>query len=232
MWFMIFDWDVYFRSTNKDWSCPNVHMRWNSVKIDDKTMEYGKHIESIKIYIFQTIALLSCWLWGVLSSCQVQETGEMCLLSRLFFSAPPILSVQCSDQNKTLSELGKCCADEILNQFTPHEIGHGLEGLTICGEHIGALTTRNVRKKHKRCAFEKCDGKASDRRVTLEQSRRIYSKSGAHVPVHSGLCWLHIKEFAGNREIKEGALSGAELQTSSDQERSTRGQKRKRTQEW
>ena len=150
----------------------------------------------------------------------------MCLLSRLFFSAPPILSVQCSDQNKTLSELGKCCTDEILNQFTPHEIGHGLEGLTICGEHIGALTTRNVRKRHKRCAFEKFDGKASDRRVTLEQSRRIYSKSGAHVPVHSGLCWLHIKEFAGNREIKEGVLSGAELQTSSDQERSTRGQKK------
>ena len=167
----------------------------------------------------------------------------MCILAQLFFSTPTIQGVKCDGHEQTLGELDKCSADEIMSQFTPFEVGPGLEGLSICGDHIEVLTTHNVRKRHKQCDIDKCVNKAS-RRVKLEQSRRIFTKSGEHVPVHSGICWAHIKEYAGNKkELEELPVSrelpvSSELHVSSEHPndhetiKKVAGLKRKRSQAW
>ena len=113
----------------------------------------------------------------------------MCILAQLFFSTPTIQGVKCDGHEQTLGELDKCSADEIMSQFTPFEVGPGLEGLSICGDHIEVLTTHNVRKRHKQCDIDKCVNKAS-RRVKLEQSRRIFTKVGS--------IFLSIVEYVGH----------------------------------
>ena len=162
--------------------------------------------------------------------------AEMCILARLYFSSPTIQRVKCDGHEQTLGELDKCRADEIMSQFTPFEVGPGLEGLSICGDHIQVLTANNVRKRHKQCSIDKCVNKAS-RRVTLEQSRRIYTKSGEHLPVHSGICWAHFKEYAGNKdldsklEVEEVPVS-RELPNDQDAIQKGVGLKRKRSLAW
>ena len=87
------------------------------------------------------------------------------------------------------------------------------------------------RKLHRQCDIVKCVNKAS-RRVTLEQSRRIFFKRGEHVPVHSGICMAHIKEFASvKNEI--GELPGSsELHNDHQTIQKGAGMKRKRSQTW
>ena len=156
--------------------------------------------------------------------------GKMCILAQLFFSSPTIQGVKCDGHEKTLGELDKCSADEIMSQFTPFEVGPGLEGLSICGDHIEVLTTHNVRKRHKQCDIGKCVNKAS-RWVKLEQSRRIFTKSGEHVPVHSGICWAHIKEYAGKKEMEVLPVS-SELPNEHETIQKGAGLKRKHSQAW
>ena len=83
------------------------------------------------------------------SSVGVGGPGVMCILAKLFFSSPAIQKVKCGGHVQALCELDKRSADEIMCQFTPFEVGPGLEGLSICGDHIEVLTTKNVRKLHR-----------------------------------------------------------------------------------
>ena len=155
----------------------------------------------------------------------------MCILAKLFFSSPAIQKVKCGGHEKTLGELDKRSADEIMCQFTPFEVGPGLEDLSMCGDHLEALTTKNVRKLHRQCDIDKCVNKAS-RRVSLEQSRRIFLKKGEHVPVHSGICWAHIKEFAGGKNEMEELPGSNEPPNDHEQIQKGAGLKRKRSQAW
>ena len=165
------------------------------------------------------------------SSVGVGGPGVMCILAKLFFSSPAIQKVKCGGHVQALCELDKRSADEIMCQFTPFEVGPGLEGLSICGDHIEVLTTKNVRKLHRQCDIVKCVNKAS-RRVSLEQSRRIFLKKGEHVPVHSGICWAHIKEFAGGKNEMEELPGSSELPNDHQPIQKGAGLKRKRSQAW
>ena len=68
--------------------------------------------------------------------------------------------------------------------------------------------------------------------LTLEQSRRIFLKKGEHVPVHSGICWAHIKEFAGGKNEMEELPGSNEPPNDHEQIQKGAGLKRKRSQAW